>query len=72
MQTTPITTPITATGANIMRIETENSGGGNMLDFIYLTNGQVLVISEDYLGHYASKEAFYDAKDQYNGFYFQK
>ena len=54
---------------NVVSIETENSGGGNMLDFITLRNGQVLVISDEYVGLYASKDAFYSTEDQINGFY---
>lgn len=54
---------------NVVSIETENSGGGNMLDFITLRNGYVLVISDEYVGLYASKNAFYAAEDQLGGFY---
>ena len=56
-------------GTNIVSVETENSGGGNMLDFIQLLNGNVLVISDEYAGLYTSKEAFYEGADQLNGFY---
>lgn len=56
-------------GTNIVSIETENSGGGNMLDFIQLRDGKVLVISDEYAGLYTSKEAFYEGADQLNGFY---
>jgi hypothetical protein len=56
-------------GTNVVSIETENSGGGNMLDFITLLNGKVLVISDEYVGLYASKSAFYDGEDQITGFY---
>lgn len=56
-------------GTNIVSVETENSGGGNMIDFIQLRNGNVLVISDEYAGLYESKEAFYDSADQLNGFY---
>ena len=59
-------------GSNIPLIETENSGGGNWLDFIHLDNGTVLVLSDEYVGHYASKDAFYAAQDQINGFYLRK
>jgi len=54
---------------NIVTVETENAGGGCMLDFITLRNGQVLVVSDEYVGLYASKDAFYATKDQINGFY---
>lgn len=56
-------------GTNIVSVETENSGGGNMVDFIQLRNGNVLVISDEYAGLYTSKEAFYECADQLNGFY---
>lgn len=57
---------------NVKLIETENSGGGNMLTFVTLTNDQVLVISDEYVGLYASKNAFYDGEDQITGFYLAK
>jgi hypothetical protein len=59
----------TIDNTNIASIDTENSGGGNMLDFITLRNGQVLVVSDEYVGLYASKDAFYATEDQINGFY---
>ena len=59
-------------GTNIVSVETENSGGGNMLDFIQLLNGMVLVISDEYAGLYKSKEAFYEGADQINGFYLKE
>jgi hypothetical protein len=59
----------TIDNTNIVSIDTENSGGGNMLDFITLRDGQVLVVSDEYVGLYASKDAFYATKDQINGFY---
>ncbi len=46
---------------NITKIETENTGGGCMVDIITLWNGKVIVISEDYTGVYQSKEAFYES-----------
>jgi len=54
---------------NFKFIESENSGGGNWIDFIHLLNGTVLVLSDEYVGQYASKEAFYEAQDQLGGFY---
>ena len=56
-------------GTNFKFIESENSGGGNWVDFIHLLNGTVLVLSDEYVGQYASKEAFYEAQDQLGGFY---
>jgi hypothetical protein len=56
-------------GTNIVSVETENSGGGNMLDFIVLRNGNVLVINDEYVGLYNSKDAFYEGEEQLNGFY---
>ena len=49
---------------NVKLIETENSGGGNMLTFVTLTNDQVLVISDKYVGLYESKNDFYEGDRQ--------
>jgi len=57
---------------NIVSIETENSGGGCMLDFITLRNGQVLVVSDEYVALHASKDAFYEGEDQIEGFYLRR
>ena len=48
---------------NITKIETENTGGGCMVDILTLWNGKVIVISEDYVGIYQSKEAFYESSN---------
>jgi uncharacterized protein YlzI (FlbEa/FlbD family) len=48
---------------NITKIETENTGGGSMVDIITLWNGKVIVISEDYAAVYQSKEAFYESSN---------
>ena len=48
---------------NITKIETENTGGGSMVDIITLWNGKVIVISEDYVAAYQSKEAFYESSN---------
>ena len=56
---------------NIVSVETENSGGSCMLDFITLRNDQVLVISRLYVGLYESKRAFYEGERQIIGFYLE-
>jgi hypothetical protein len=48
---------------NITKIETENTGGGCMVDILTLWNGKVIVISEDYVAAYQSKEAFYESSN---------
>lgn len=52
--------------------ETENMGGGFLVDILTLKDGRVVVISDEYLGLYASKDAFLDSGDQLNGFYLQE
>lgn len=39
---------------------TENTGGGCMVDFIFMDDGRVLSLNDKAIGVYASKEAFYD------------
>lgn len=56
---------------NIKETSTENMGGGCMVDILTLTDGRVIVISDEYLGMYESKDAFFDSADQLNGFYLQ-
>ena len=58
-------------GTNIVSVETENSGGSCMLDFITLRNGQVLVINDEYVGLYESKRAFYEGERQIIGVYLE-
>jgi hypothetical protein len=48
---------------------TDNIGGGNILDVITLQDGTVLVINDEYVGHYKSIDDFYGGEDQLNGFY---
>lgn len=47
----------------IKDIRTEMMGGGCLIDFITLSNGQVLAIDNDLIGLYASIDEFYDGKD---------
>lgn len=56
---------------NIKSTETANMGGGCMVDILTLNDGRVIVISDEYLGMYESKDAFFDSADQLNGFYLQ-
>ena len=55
--------------ALIISIETKNTGGGCMVDFITLKNGKVLCISCDYVGLYESIEDVFGEEDLcINGF----
>lgn len=57
--------------AYIKSTEVENMGGGCMVDILTLADGKVVVISDEYVGMYESKDAFLDGADQINGFYTQ-
>jgi hypothetical protein len=48
---------------NITQIEIENTGGGCMVDIITLWNGRVIVISDESIGVYCSKNDFYNEVD---------
>ena len=55
--------------SEIISIETENTGGGCMVDLITLKNGKVLAISCDYIGLYDSIEDVLGEEDLcINGF----
>jgi hypothetical protein len=58
--------------AHIVSSEVENMGGGCMVDILTMADGKVVVISDDYVGMYESKEAFFDSADQLNGFYIKE
>ena len=45
----------------LTKIETVNTGGGCMVDFITLWNGQVLGVNSDCVCLYNSAEEFWDA-----------
>lgn len=47
----------------IKNITTEQTGGGCMIDFITLHNGQVIAIDSDLIGLYESMDEFWDGKD---------
>jgi hypothetical protein len=47
----------------IKEIATEQTGGGCMVDFITLINGQVIAIDNDLIGLYSSMDEFWDGKD---------
>lgn len=47
----------------IMRGESENSGGGCMIDFIHLANGLVIAISDEAIVLYDDQEKCYDGED---------
>jgi hypothetical protein len=46
---------------NITKIETENTGGGCMVDILTLWNGQVIVVNDECIGVYSSKDDFYNS-----------
>jgi hypothetical protein len=48
---------------------TDNFGGGNILDVITLKDNTVLIISDEYIGHYSSLDDFDGGVEQLNGFY---
>jgi len=58
--------------AHIVSSEVENMGGGCMVVILTMADGKVVVISDDYVGMYESKEAFFDSADQLNGFYIKE
>jgi len=48
---------------NITKIETQNTGGGCMVDIITLHCGRVLVINEDHVCMYENEDAFYASSE---------
>jgi hypothetical protein len=55
--------------SHIKNFFTDNIGGGNILDVFTLEDGSVIVINDEYLGHYKSIDDFDGGEDQLNGFY---
>ena len=55
--------------AHIKNHFTDNIGGGNILDVITLQDCTVLIINDEYIGHYKSLDDFDGGVDQLNGFY---
>lgn len=49
--------------AFIESLHTETTGGGCMIDFILLKNGQLLAIDNDLAGLYDSYDDFWDGRD---------
>lgn len=47
----------------IKKMWSEQTGGGIMIDFIELNNGQVIAISEDATGVYSSMKDFEDGSE---------
>ena len=47
---------------------TDDFGGGNCLDVITLQDGSVIIISDEYVGHYPSLDDFDGGVEQLNGF----
>ena len=56
---------------HIEKLETWNTGGGCMVDIIYLPNGKVLALSDEYVGLYNSPEDMLDddGTKSINGFW---
>jgi len=52
---------------HIDRIETRNTGGGIMVDFVFLKSGQVITISDDSVLVNESEEAWYDGNKELIG-----
>lgn len=50
--------------AHIDRVETEQTGGNIMVDFVVLKDGRVLGIDGEFVMLYASLDDFYDATSQ--------
>ena len=44
----------------IKRVFTENTGGGSMVDFVELLDGQILGINDECVVRYESMDAFYE------------
>ena len=55
--------------AHIVSSEVENMGGGCMFDILTLADVKIVVISDEYVGLYESKDAFFSSADEINGFY---
>ena len=50
-------------GHYIEKIETENTGGGCMCDYVHLKDGTILIISEDCVGLYPNFDAYENHED---------
>lgn len=50
-------------GEFIEKIETVNTGGGCVVDFIHLSNGQVLTLNDECILLWNSTEDFYEGAD---------
>lgn len=48
----------------IEKIESENTGGGCMVDFVILKDGRVLGINDEYVCLYASMDDFWEARSE--------
>ena len=55
--------------AHIVSAEVENMGGGFLVDILTMADGKVVVVSDEYVGLYESKDAFFSSADEINGFY---
>jgi hypothetical protein len=52
------------TPAFIIEINTENTGGNVMIDFVTLSDGKILAISESEIAIYDNMAAFEEGKDK--------
>jgi hypothetical protein len=55
--------------SHIDNIFIDDIGAGNILDVLTLKDGTVIIINDEYLGHYKSLDDFDGGVDQLNGFY---
>lgn len=46
--------------AYLSAITTENTGGGTMVDFVFMDDGRVITLNDECICVYASKEDFYE------------
>ncbi len=48
----------------VTKVETENTGGGSMVDFIYLSDGRVMTLNDECVCIFESAEDFYAEDDR--------
>ena len=58
--------------SHIDNIFIDDIGSGNILDVLTLKDGTVLIINDEYIGHYKSLDDFDGGVDQLNGFYLKR
>lgn len=50
------------------KVETHDTGGGCLVDVVFLNDGTILCISDDYVGLYSNEDAFYEGESELGGF----